>query len=437
MKSRWQLALMFLIASAAHAGDWPQWRGPQFNGTSDEQNLPSQWSKTENIAWSVPLAGPAAATPIVCGDRLWLSSTDAAKDSLQAVCIDRRQGKVLWQHDIAQGIRRDDRSNFASGSPVTDGQQTIFFYGNGDVVCFDLDGQRRWARNIQKDYGSFAFMWTFSSSPLLWDGRLYLQVLQRDTPVEGRGFADRPNESYLLALDPQTGKTLWRVVRPSSAVAESREAFTTPIPFQHQGSSQLLIAGGDVLTGHDPATGKELWRWGTWNPQQIGHWRLVPSPVAGDGIILACAPKRDPVYAIKAGGSGLLDDGAVAWVSRDAKEVSSDVPTPAFYDGDFFVLSDVRKNVSRVEPRTGKVKWSVPAPGRAKYEASPLAADGKLYLVNFDGEAAVLSAATGELQRVIPMDEPKNGEVVRSSVIAAHGQLFIRATRQLYCVGQK
>ncbi len=437
MKYSWRLALTLLTASAAHAGDWPQWRGPHFNGSADEQNLPSQWSKTDNIAWSVPLAGVAAATPIVYGDRVLLSGTDSAKDALQAQCFDRSHGKLLWQHDVAQGIHKDERSNFASGSPVTDGKQAIFFYGNGDLVCFDLDGRRCWARNIQQDYGSFAFLWTFSSSPLLWEGKLYLQVLQRDTPVEGRGFADRPNESYLLALDPQTGKTLWRVVRPSSAVAESREAFTTPMPFQYQGTKQVLIAGGDVLTGHDSETGQELWRWGTWNPQRIGHWRLVTSPVAGDGVILACAPKRDPVYAIKAGGSGLLDDGAVAWVSREAKEISADVPTPAFYDGDFFLLSDVRKSVSRVEPRTGKVKWTVPAPGKAKYEASPLAADGKLYLINFDGEVAVLGAATGELQRVIPMDEPQNGEVVRASIVAAHGQLFIRTTRHLYCVGRK
>ena len=198
----------------------------------------------------------------------------------------------------------------------------------------------------------------------------------------------------------------------------------------------MLLAGGDVLTGHDPATGKELWRWGTWNPERIPHWRLVPSPVAGDGIVLACAPKREPIYAVKAGGSGTLDDSALAWVSRDAREVSSDVPTPAFYDGDFFVLSDVRKCLCRVEPRTGKVKWTVPTPGRAKYEASPLAADGKIYLINFEGEVAVVDAADGKILNVIPMDQPTGGEVVRASIVAAHGQLFIRTTRKLYCVGK-
>jgi outer membrane protein assembly factor BamB len=377
----------------------------------------------------------AASTPIVWEDRVFLSGADAAQDTLQAMCVDRKSRKVLWQHDVAKGIRKDYRSNFASSSPVTDGRVAIFFYGNGDLVCYGLDGQRRWARNTQEDYGPFAFLWTFSSTPLLWDGKLYVQVLQRDEPVEGRGLADRVNESYLLALDPETGKTLWRQVRPSHAVAESREAFTTPMPFAVNGATQLLVAGGDDLTGHDPQTGKELWRWGTWNPERIPHWRLVTSPVAGEGIILACAPKRDPIYAVKAGGSGVLTDDALAWVSREAKEVSADVPTPAFYDADFFVLSDVRKCLSRVEPRTGKVKWTVPTPGNAKYEASPLAADGRIYTINFDGQVAVFRAADGELLQTIPMDQPADGEVVRSSISAAHGQLFIRTTRKLYCVG--
>jgi len=430
------LALAVTATASAQASDWPQWRGPYFNGSTDERGLPSKWTTTENIAWSADLPGAAAATPIVWGDRVFLSGVDVAKDTLQAMCFDRTDGKRLWTHDLAKGIRRDTGSNFASASPVTDGKLVIFFYGNGDLVCFDLDGDRRWARNIQRDYGPFAFFWTIGGSPLLYDGKLYLQVLQRDVPVEGRGLKDRKNESYLLALDPNTGKTLWRHIRPSQAVVEARESHTTPIPMLHEGRKQLLIAGGDALSGHDPASGKELWRWGDWNPQRAPNWPLIASPVAGNGVALVCVPKREPIYAIKAGGSGVLDDRAVAWASRDTKAVTSEVPTPAYYDGDFFVLSDFRKCLSRVEPRTGNVKWTIQTPGRAKYEASPLAADGKIYLINFEGQVAVISAADGELLHLIPMDEPTAREVVRASIIAAHGQLFIRTTRKLYCVGK-
>ena len=441
MKYRTILALALtagvsMAAASVRAGDWPQWRGPNFNGSTDEKNLPSDWSKTENVAWSVPLPGEAASTPIICGDRVFLSGVDSDKDTLVAMCFDRAGGKLLWRHDLAEGTRRDDRSNFAAPSPVADGDRVIFFYSNGDLISFDFDGRRQWARNIEKDYGTFAFGWTFSSSPTLFGGKLYFQVLQRDVPARGRGFSDRKNDSYILAMDPATGKTLWRVVRDSKAVMESLEAFTTPIPFTHQGRGELLVVGGDALTGHDLETGKELWRWGTWNPNRVQHWRLVPSPVAGGGVILASAPKGNPVFAVKAGGSGLLGDDSIAWASRDVRELSSDVPTPAYYDGDFFVLSDVRKALSRVEPRSGKVKWTIDTPGRAKYEASPTAADGKIYIVDFDGEVAVIDAADGKVLNTISMDEPARPEVVRASIAAAGGQLFIRTTRKLYCVGK-
>ena len=161
----------------------------------------------------------------------------------------------------------------------------------------------------------------------------------------------------------------------------------------------------------------------------------MPSPVAGDGVILACAPKRDPIYAVQAGGSGDLSDDSLLWTSEEHRELSSDVPTPAFYDGDFFILSDVRKGLSRVEPKTGKIKWTANTPGRSKYEASPTVADGKIYIINFDGELSVFAAADGKLMHTAAMDEKKDG-VCRAVPVVAHNQLFIRTTRKLYCIGQ-
>ena len=430
------LILMFVAGSVAQAGDWPHWRGPYFNGSADEKNLPSDWSQTEGIAWSVDLAGSSAATPIIWKDRVFLSGVDSARKVLLAMCFDRTSGNLLWQHEIAKGISRDRRSTFAASSPVTDGKIVVFFYANGDLVCFDMNGNRQWARNLYDEYGEFAFLWTFGSSPTLYDGRLFVQILQRDVPVSGRGLQGQKNESYILAMNPATGKNLWRQIRPSKAVAESREAFTTPIPYSFGGNKQLLVVGGDALTGHDLETGKELWRWGTWNPKRIRSWRLVPSPVAGEDIVLVCAPKNDPIYAIRPRGTGVLDESAIAWVSRDVREITSDVPTPAFYDGDFFILSDLRECLSRVEPQTGKAKWTIQTPGKAKYEASPLAADGKIYLINHSGEAAVVDATNGDVRKVIPMDKVSGQQVVRASISAAYGQLFIRTTHRLYCVSK-
>lgn len=398
--------------------------------------MPATWSKTRGVAWKAELPGPSAATPVVAGDSVFLSSANPSKDQLLAHAFDRRTGRERWNKKLGTGVRRDKLSNYASPSPVTDGKLVVFFYGNGKTAAFDFGGRELWSRDLAKDFGEFAFGWTFASSPLLHGGRLYYQVLQRDVPVQGRGKTDGPNESYILAVDPATGKELWRHIRPSDAVAESREAFTSPVPHVVPGGGEeLLVVGGDCLSGHDPATGSEIWRWGTWNPKRLGHWRLVPSPVAGGGVILACAPKREPVYAIKAGGKGQLTDAAVAWVSEAQPDITSDVPTPLFYQGDFFILSDLRKTLARIDPATGKAKWIVPTPGKAKYEASPTGADGRVFLMNFAGEVAVLNAADGAILEVIPMGE-EGDDQTRSTVVVSGGQIFIRTNKKLFCVGK-
>jgi outer membrane protein assembly factor BamB len=419
---------------AAQAENWPQFRGPLYNGSTTETNLPTKWSLTENVRWSIDLPGPSSATPAVWGDQVFVSSTDLQNDALKAFCFDRLTGRLLWQHDVAKGVRKDTRSTFSGPSPATDGKVVVFWYGNGDLVAYDLAGSKQWQKNV----GPFAFQWTFSTSPVIYDGKLFLQILQRDTAVGGQGLPSG-NPSFILALDPATGKELWKQERPSSAAAESLESFATPMPFEYEGRRELLVVGGDVITGHDVATGKELWRWGTWNPERIGHWRLVPSPIAGNGVVLACAPKKSPIYAVPLGKTGTIPTNQLLWISdvtdTAQRHLSSDVPTPAFYDGDFFILNESRNSLSRVEPRTGKIKWTMETPGRSKYEASPLAADGKLYLINFDGEVSVVNAADGKLINVVPMDPDPKG-FIRSSVIAAHGNLFIRTENRLYCIGK-
>jgi outer membrane protein assembly factor BamB len=436
------LLLTCALAAAAAAGDWPNWRGPQFNGSAEERDLPVRFSPTEGVKWSTELPGPSAATPIIWGDSVFVSSAEQEKQELLALCLDRKTGQVKWRQTAGSGYRPagkgtpislDYRSNYASPSPVTDGKRVVFFYGNGDLVAFDPSGQKLWARNMQKENGDFCFGWTFSSTPQLYDGRLYVQVLQRNIPVDGRGRD--ASESFLLALDPATGKELWKAPRPTPAKMESREAFTTPIPFEHNGRKEIVLAGGDLLTGHDPATGKELWRWGTWN---VGHnhptLRLVPSPVGGAGIILGCGPKREPLYAVKAGGSGDVAQTHLAWKSDDRSPVTTDVPTPLFYQGKFFVVSDVRKAISCVEPADGKVLWTTPLTGPTMCWASPTGADGKIYVMSLRGEVHVLDAKTGELLATNPMAEGENE--IRSTVAAAHGALFIRTNTRLYCVGK-
>jgi outer membrane protein assembly factor BamB len=238
----------------------------------------------------------------------------------------------------------------------------------------------------------------------------------------------------LLALEPATGQELWRHVRPSEAREESLEAFSTPIPHVHAGRAEILVVGGDCLTGHDPATGREYWRWGSWNPSRIGHWRLVPSPVAGAGVALACAPKGSPVFAVKLGQQGNLDDRGLAWKSAE-REVSSDVSTPLFYKDRFYVLNSDRRSLACVEPATGKVFWHESLDSRAKIEASPTGADGKIYFINHRGDVFVVEAGDEfKLLHTVPMGDERDRDV-RASIAAAHGTIFIRTGSKLYCVG--
>ncbi|MES2463712.1 MAG: PQQ-binding-like beta-propeller repeat protein [Armatimonadota bacterium] len=437
-------ALTLQVTVVAQAQDWPGWRGPLYTGGSNTAvNLPVTFSPTKNVKWAADLPGPSAATPIIFGESVFVSTVDSKNETLVALCLDRKTGKVKWQHTVGSGyqpaggegnkVQLDDRSNYASPSPVTDGKRVMFFFGNGDLAAFDMSGGKLWKRNIQKEYGDFAFQWTFSSSPQLYNGKLYLQVLQRNQPVGDRGKPDAP--SFLLALEPGTGKELWRQVRPSTAIMESREAFSTPIPHERaDGRKEIIIAGGDFVTGHDTETGKELWRWGTWNPDhREASWRLVPSPVVGGGVVLVCAPKRQPVYAAKPAGTAGTFTASLAWKSVERSAVSSDVPTPLYYKDKFYVLSDVRKAISCVEPKTGEVVWTMPVPGRAMCWASPTGGNGKIYLMNLDGDVFVMEAATGKLLGENQMDT--EGANLRSSIAIAHGSLFIRTKDKLYCIG--
>lgn len=436
MNTRLLLSTLILLftGSLAQAENWPNWRGPYFNGSSQESGLPTTFSKTENVAWVSQLPGEGASTPIVWDDAIFLTSIDEEKDGIVGIRVDAQSGEVVWSKKFGEGTRHDERSTFSGSSPVTDGKTVYFFSGAGDLAAYDFDGNQLWHRNIEDDYGAFAFQWTFSSSPQLHEGKLYLQVLQRNVPVNGRGKTDGPIESFLLAMDPASGETIWKHIRPSKAVQESLEAFSTPIPILHDGRPELVISGGDCLTGHDPATGKELWRWGTYNPERIGHWRLVPSPVYGQGTLLVCAPKGSPIYAIEAGGNGELLDTSNIWTT-EGKEFTADVPTPLFYDGYFYVLNGRNKFLSCIHPGSGKIVWSQAIPGKVKLEASPTGADGKIYLLSHLGEVFVYSAGAdgGALLHSTTLGESQSVNI-RASVVPSKGTLYIRTDDKLYAI---
>ena len=199
-----------------HAADWPQWRGPRFNGSSDAKDLPDTLDKEKNLQWTTNLPGVSASIAIVFGDHLFLSCIDSPSGKLLAMCLDRKDGHIIWQKEVGVGFKSNDRNNMASPSPVTDGKNVWFYFGTGDLAAFDLSGTPVWSRNLQKDYGNFSVEWIYASSPLLYEGKLYVQVLHRS------------DDSYLLCVDPASGKELWRQVRPSEAHEESKESYANP-----------------------------------------------------------------------------------------------------------------------------------------------------------------------------------------------------------------
>jgi outer membrane protein assembly factor BamB len=306
-------------------------------------------------------------------------------------------------------------------------------FGTSDLAAFDFEGKELWSRNLGKDYGRFSIMWIYGSSPLLWENKLYIQVLQRDPPDDYAHAKDsHPNrESYLLCLDPKNGQTKWKQVRPTDAIKESQEAYSTPIPFKGPNGWEILLLGGDYTTGHDPETGKELWRAGGLNPKKDPWWRIVPSPVTSKDMIFVGAPKRDPLFALKAGGKGDITETHYAW---SFKEYPTDWATPLYYKDRLFVLDGDRKVLTCLNPKSGEKIWQ----GRiddvkGPIWSSPTGADDKIYVIGEDGTAVVLGA--GDEFKVISSAKFEEGPV-RSSIPAAHGQIFIRTAEHLYCFGK-
>jgi outer membrane protein assembly factor BamB len=425
------LALQALLISfPGYAENWPQWRGPFFNGSTTEKGLPVQWSKTENVAWVAPLPGYSSATPAIWDDCVFVSSPDEQKNLL-LICLDRKTGQARWRKVVGGGDRQQGLNNMATPSPVTDGKRVFSLFATGDLAAFDFSGQELWKRDLGKEYGRFANMWIYGSSPMLYGGKLFVQAVQHNPRPESYTHAldDKPErESFLLCLDPQTGTNFWRHVRPTDAMEESQEAYSTPIPYAGKQGEEILVVGGDYVTAHSFDTGAELWRCGGLNVRHEHFWRIVPSVVVADGMIIACGPKRDPVLGIKDGGRGLVTETHIAW---QFKESPSDCATPLSYQQKLFVLDGDRQVMTCLDPQTGAKEWQGNLGVKEIFRASPTGADGKIYCISESGTAVVLEA--GNEFKILSTIRMSEGPV-RSSIAAAHGELFIRTAQNLYCV---
>ena len=416
------VAVLLAATAASSAENWPQWRGPSLNGLSAEKNLPIKWSATENVSWKLRLPAWSGSTPIVWGDRVFLNVADDLKMrdgvNLHLWCVNRTNGTVLWTRPLGPGNHQERKQNMSTPSPVTDGTHVWVMTGTGILKAFDFSGTERWSRDIQKDYGRFGLQWGYGSSPLLYRDALYVQVLhgmRTDDP------------SYVLRIDTATGRTVWRVERPTSARFESPDAYTTPALLRYGTSTEIVVTGGDVVTGHDVDTGKELWRANGLNPDNDGSYRIVASPVVHGEMIYAPSRER-PMLALKAGGRGDVTKSHVLWSFNNGP----DVPTPVS-DGTYVYVVNDRGIMFCLDAKTGREHYGRQRLRPATYSGSPVVADGKIYITNEDGLTSVIKA--GPVFEVLA--ENDFDDYTLSSPAVSEGQIFFRTRNFLYAIGKR
>lgn len=412
---------LFLPGAAARAADnWPQWRGPALDGTSRDADPPLHWSRQENVVWTLAMPARSGSTPIIWEDHVFVTvGLDPREDDeIWLWDVDRTTGEIRWRGSLGRGNQQKNKQQMSSPSPVTDGTTVWALTGTGALKAFDYAGEELWTRNLQREYGAFGHKWGYAASPLLHDGSLYIPVLH--------GFyTDEP--SYLLRLDGATGETLFRIERPTLAVSESPDAYTTPVLLRYEDRAEIVLSGGDVLTGHDPLTGEELWRAGGLNPHGDRSQRLVATPVVGPGLIFAFG-KKGPILAFRVGGRGEITESHLAWqVSK-----GTDVPTP-ITDGQYLYVVNDQGIVTCHDVQTGAVVWGPERLTVGTYSASPVLAAGRIYATSEDGVTTVFRA--GDRFEILATNDL--GGYTLSSPAISDGQIFLRTAEALYAIGER
>lgn len=430
VKKHATILVLFLlgIASSGMAEDWPQWRGPSFNGASGATNLPSNISNKSSIQWSVPMPGESSASPVIVGNRVFVVSNDETQRKLLGLCVDLETGKVLWQKLLSEGAGPIPRNTWASCSPVADSERVYFTFGSGLVLAADHDGNEVWRMNLKDSGGHIDLQFGYSSSPTLYKGKLYFPILtgQWRTEIPMNEYHD--GDSYLLCLDAETGNVVYRHHRPSDAVGESFDSYTTVVPYGSGENEVIVVQGGDYTTGHDINTGEERWRFAD-NPRKIANWRLIPSPIVIDELIFNAQPRGGLAYAFNPNVASQKNVESAEWVYGRR---TTDVPTPVYYDGTLYVLNGVRKTITAYEPKSGEVLWEGDIPDNRRFWASGAAADDKMYLIDEDGDAVVVKLGKSfEILSSVSL----GGKNSKASPALADGKVIFRTGDKLVCLG--
>ena len=420
------ICIYLLLPRLCEGNDWMNWRGPLYNGTSlQADNLPASWSiegDKKNIEWITELPGKGSSTPIIAGDHIFLTAESKDDDSLYAICISKTSGKILWKKKLGTG-REIRRNNMASPSAVTDGKYVYFLFGEGTFAGMDFKGKILWERNLEKDYGKLDLKFGYSSSPLLYNGKLYIPIL-RWLPRRMEISTGIKTDSLLLAVDPKTGKTLWHSIRNTEAIKESKDSYVTPLPYKHGKNSGIILVGADEVTCHDPESGRQIWRY-LFAEKKSVRWRLVPTPVAADGLIFFTFPRGDTMRAIRPDKNNFIKTPKTVW---EHEGNIPDVCSPAIYKGLLFILDTKSRFLTCFEPSNGKIVWEKKLPSKKNFFSSPTIADNKIYCISLGGDVFVLSAdRKGELLAEFSLVSEK----CSASIVVSGSSLFIRSPTRL------
>ena len=410
------LSLTLMIAPPAWAGNWGNWRGPNSHGVAEGVGYPTRWSESENVAWKQELPGRGSSTPIVWGDQIFLTCGIAGKNTLVSYGLN---GKLQWQATVgAETPGKNKKASGCNSSCVTDGSSVFAYFKSGDLASLDLVGKPLWSVNLQEKFGKDTLWWDLGTSPALTKDFCIIAVMQT-------------GGSYLVAFKKGTGEVAWKVDRNLDAPEEASQSYTTPVVIDDKGRETLIVLGADHVSAHRTDNGAEIWHVGGLNPTRNGYFRSIASPAVIDGVVVAPYARGETVTAVKLGGVGDVTKTHVAWQKQGD---GSDVPTPAVANGKAYILSD-KGVLSCIEVATGKKLWSGQTEkNRHGFSASPVLADGKIYLTREDGKTFVLTQ--GNEFKILAENELDGTQTVASPVLV-NGQVLLRTDTHLYAIGSK
>ena len=397
------------------AGNWPQFRGPTVQGLSTEKNPPLKWSATENIAWKTELPGESWSSPVVWGDRVFVTTATDSGESCHVLSLNRQTGKILWDREVFKQVqrRKQARNTFATPTPATDGERIYAAFNDGSFVALKLDGSLAWENRDYKFYGEHGL----GSSPILHDGLL---IMARDGSSEGEdkklGWQQAWDQARIIALDAKTGRERWQGKRGLSRISHG-----VPCIWENDGKAQVVTEAGDVVQGFDLKTGERVW-----SSQVMGEGK-VPSAVLGDGLVFTSGGwgGKETIKAFKLGGTGELKETHLVW---EQKKGMPKVPSIIYVKPHLFAITDGGV-ATCLKAETGEIVWQERVGGN--FAASPVAADGRIYFVGDDGVTTVIEAGPEfKLLAKNPL-----GEKVQASPALSQGQFFIRTEKNLFCIG--